>query len=111
MAADSFETYFRNTFFIERNDLFDKYQNRDISPDYNFEKEKYASPERVFTTIKEAFEDGRAEEVELFFRKLDILAKDKIDSQSKLMKGKYEVEEGKKVFKPFEFVKDGKYAR
>lgn len=111
MAADSFETYFRNTFFIERNDLFDKYQNRDISPDYNFEKEKYASPESVFTTIKEAFEDGRAEEVELFFRKLDILAKDKIDSQSKLMKGKYEVEEGKKVFKPFEFVKDGKYAR
>ena len=74
-----FEKYFRDTFIIDRGDLYDKYSERKIDLSYNFEGEKYATPESVFKTIKEAFEKGNAEEMELFLRKLDLLAKDKVD--------------------------------
>lgn len=79
-----FDKYFRDTFIIERGDLYDKYSDRKIDVSYDFDKEKYATPESVFATIKEAFENGHGEEMELFLRKLDLLAKDKVDATNTL---------------------------
>lgn len=79
-----FDKYFRDTFIIERGDLYDKYSDRKIDASYDFDKEKYATPESVFATIKEAFENGHGEEMELFLRKLDLLAKDKVDATNTL---------------------------
>lgn len=77
-----FDKYFKETFIIDRGDLFDKYNERKIDVSFNLEEEKYTTPKNVFKTIKKAFENGNTEEMELFLRKLDLLAKDKVDIEN-----------------------------
>ena len=77
-----FDKYFKETFIIDRGDLFDKYNERKIDVSFNLEEEKYTTPKNVFKTIKKAFENGNSEEMELFLRKLDLLAKDKVDIEN-----------------------------
>ena len=77
---ERFNKYFRDTFIIEKGDLYDKYSDRKIDVSYNFDEERYATPQSVFSAIKDAFENGKGEEMELFLRKLDILAKDKVEA-------------------------------
>ena len=77
---EKFDKYFRDTFIIEKGDLYDKYSDRKIDVSYNFDEERYATPQSVFSAIKDAFENGKGEEMELFLRKLDILAKDKVEA-------------------------------
>ena len=81
---EKFNKYFRDTFIIEKGDLYDKYNDRKVDVSYNFDEEKYATPQSVFSAIKEAFENGKGEEMELFLRKLDILAKDKVEATNAL---------------------------
>lgn len=82
-----FEEYFKNNFVIERGDLYDKYNDRKIDLSYNYEEAKYTTPENVYSVIKEAFENGKGEEMELFLRKLDLLAKDKVDLTNVTLNG------------------------
>ena len=47
-----FDKYFKETFIIDRGDLFDKYNERKIDVSFNLDEEKYTTPKNVFKTIK-----------------------------------------------------------
>ena len=64
---------------MEERDIFDRYLKREIDISFNNEPERYSTPANIFKTVQEAFNNGKEKEMEIFLRKLDILAKDAVD--------------------------------
>lgn len=77
-----FLEYFNNTFYIEKNDILNRDIDREPNLEYDFGPEMYTSAKDVFSTIKTVYEKGEnIEQLEVFLRRMDLLAREKVDTQ------------------------------
>ena len=78
-----FNDFFKKNFIVNKSDVYDVFGKRELnSKDFGYDKtDDFATSENVFKLLQDAYLDGNGEQVENFFRKLDILAKDLVANE------------------------------